>query len=151
MSGSERSPRTGTEDDRRMLAQWASVCVERVLPLFEERHPGDDRPRKAVEATRAFARGEIGIGAARQAAVAAHAAARSVADPAARAAARAAGQAAGIAHMAGHARHAADYAVKAVSAAAPSDRTAGAHERKWQYTSATDPVRSWLYPEGAPD
>ncbi len=35
-----------------MLAQWASDCVERVLPLFEERHPEDDRPRKAVEAKR---------------------------------------------------------------------------------------------------
>jgi hypothetical protein len=133
-----------------MLAQWASECVERVLPVFEERHPQDDRPRKAVEATRAFARGEIGIGAARQAAVAAHAAARSGADPAARAAARAAGQAAGIAHMAGHARHAADYAVKAASAAAPTDRTAGAHERDWQYASATGPVRGWVYPDGAP-
>jgi hypothetical protein len=59
-----------------MLAQWASECVERFLPLFEERHPEDDRPRKAIEAARAFARGEIRIGAARQAAVAAHAAAR---------------------------------------------------------------------------
>lgn len=130
-----------------MLAEWASECVERVSAVFEERHPEDDRPRKAVEATRAFARGEIGIGAARRAAVAEHAAARSVTDPAERAAARAAG----IAHMAGHARHAADYAVKAVSAAASSDRAAGAHERKWQYASATDPVRSLVYPEGAPD
>ncbi len=150
MSGAERFPLTGTEDDPRILAQWASECVERGLPLCEERHPEDDRPRKAVEAARAFARGEIGIGAARQAAVAAHAAARFAADPAARAAARAAGQAAGIAHMAGHARHAADYAVKAVSASVPSDGTAGAHERKRQYASATDPVRTWVYPEGAP-
>ena len=78
----------------------------------------------------ASARGEIGIRAARQAAVAAHAAARFATDPAARAAARAAGQAAGIAHMAGHARHAADDAVKAVSASVPNDGTAGAHERK---------------------
>lgn len=51
MSDSERSSLTGTEDDRRMLAQWASECVERVLPVFQERHPDDDRLRKAVEAT----------------------------------------------------------------------------------------------------
>ena len=50
-----------------MLAGWASECVERVLPVFEERHPQDDRPRKALEVTRAFARGEISVGAARQA------------------------------------------------------------------------------------
>ncbi len=134
-----------------MLAQWASECVERVLPLFEEWHLEDDRPRKPVEAARAFARGEIRVGAAHRAAVVAHATARSVTDPAEKAAARAAGQAAGIAHMAGHARHVADYAVKAVTAAAPGDCTIGAHERKWQYASATDPVRSWVYPEGAPD
>jgi Imm-5 like putative immunity protein len=150
MNGSERSPLTGTQDDRRLLAQWANECAGRVLALFEERHPGDGRPAKAVEATRAFARGQVGVGAARQAAVAVHAAARSVADPAARAAARAAGQAAGIADMAGHARHAAGYAVNAISASVPGDGMAGARERRWQYASATDPVRAWVCPGGAP-
>ena len=38
---------------------YAADCAERVLPIFEKARPGDDRPRKAIEAARAFARGEI--------------------------------------------------------------------------------------------
>jgi len=95
----DHSALTGSEGDRRLLAQWASDCAERVLPLFEACHSGDDRPRKAVEAARAWVRGEIRVGQARKVAVAAHAAARDATDPAARAAARSTGQATGTAHM----------------------------------------------------
>jgi hypothetical protein len=116
------------ELDHRSLALWAAVCAERVLPCFEENCPEDDRPRKAIEAGRAWARGEIACGEARAAAVAAHAAARATNHVAARAAARAAGHAAATAHVAGHARHAAAYAVKAATAAG----TAPATERDWQ-------------------
>ena len=38
---------------------FAADCAEHVLPIFEKQHPGDDRPRKAIAAARAFARGEI--------------------------------------------------------------------------------------------
>ena len=38
---------------------FAADCAERVLPIFEKDSPKDDRPRKAIEAARAFARGEI--------------------------------------------------------------------------------------------
>lgn len=38
---------------------FAADCAEHVLHLFEARCPQDDRPRKAIEATRAFARGEV--------------------------------------------------------------------------------------------
>ena len=93
--------------DQRKLALWAAVCAEHVLPYFEEKYPKDDRPRKAIEAARAWSCGEIKCGKARDAAVATHAAARAADEGAARAAARAAGHAAGTAHMAGHARHAA--------------------------------------------
>ena len=118
---------------------WAADCAEHVLAHFEENCPEDDRPRKALEAGRAWARGEIACGKARAAAIAAHAAARATDHPAAREAARAAGHAAGTAHMAGHARHAAAYAVKAVSAACPTDAGAAADsERDWQ---------NWLLPE----
>ena len=75
--------------DQRLLALWAADCAEHVLPLFEENHPQDDRPRKAIEAGRAWARGEIACGAARAATVAAHAAARDADEGAARAVARA--------------------------------------------------------------
>lgn len=37
---------------------WAADCAERALPLFEERHPTDGRPRAAIEAGREFGRGK---------------------------------------------------------------------------------------------
>jgi hypothetical protein len=36
---------------------FAADCAERVLPLFEEACPGDDRPRRAIETARLFADG----------------------------------------------------------------------------------------------
>lgn len=115
----------------RELAMWAAACAERVLAAFDAERPDDDRPRMAVHAARAWARGEISCAAARAAAFAAHAAARAVTDPAARAAARAAGHAAATAHVAGHARHAAAYAVASVGESAA---TAAEEERAWQRT-----------------
>jgi hypothetical protein len=104
--------------DQRSLALWAARCAEHVLPCFEQERPADDRPRQAIEAARAWVRGEMRCGAARAAAVAAHAAARACTLPAATAAARASGHAAATAHMPGHARAAAAYAVTAAAAAA---------------------------------
>lgn len=150
MAGSGPSPLTGTEDERRVLAEWAAECVERILPLFERTYGHDARPRDAIEAARAFARGDIRVGIARQAALAAHAAARSAPDPAARATARAAAHAAGTAHMGGHSRHAAQYAVKAVTAAAPDDPRAPDREKEWQFANASHFVRRWLFPEEPP-
>jgi hypothetical protein len=121
--------------DHSSLALWAADCAWRVLPYFEGEHPGDDRPRRAIEAGRAWARGEIRVGEARAAAIAAHAAAREADGVAACAAARAAGHAAATAHMAAHARHAAGYAARAVAYAAdpdaPDDAVAG--ERDLQH------------------
>ena len=45
-----------TEQEQRLIA---ADFAERVLPLFEAEYPDDDRPRKAIEAARAFVRGEI--------------------------------------------------------------------------------------------
>ena len=59
----------------RLLAAWAADCAEHVLPLFGEKYPQDDRPRRAIETSRAWARGEATVGVARAAALAAHAAA----------------------------------------------------------------------------
>jgi len=113
--------------DQKALALWAADCAEHVLTYFEKEYPKDDRPRKAIEAGRAWARGVIKVGEARKAALDAHAAARGVNQAAARAAARSSGHAAATAHVAGHAPHAADYAVKAAEAAGV------ANEREWQY------------------
>jgi hypothetical protein len=84
--------------NERTARLFAADCAEHVLPLFERHYPNDDRPRKAVEASRAFARGEIdrtALAAARDAArAAAWDAARAAARDAARAAARDAARAA---------------------------------------------------------
>lgn len=97
------------------MVLWATDCAEHVLPYFEEKYPKDNRPRNAVEAGRAWVRGEIAMSEARAAAFAAHAAARDADQGAACAAARATGHAAATAHMAAHAPHAAAYAVKAAT------------------------------------
>jgi hypothetical protein len=107
------------EQDHRSQAFAIADSAERVLPYFEAAFPDDDRPRKAIEAARAWARGEIRVGEARTAAIAAHAAARDAAaagHPSACAAARAAGHAAATSHMVAHAPHAAAYAKKAAAA-----------------------------------
>ena len=46
----------GHEKEARL---FAADCAERVLHLYEDKYPGDDRPRKAIEAARMFARLEI--------------------------------------------------------------------------------------------
>ena len=68
---------------RKSLAFWAESCAEHVLPVFAKKHAKDDRPRKALQAARAWARGETRCGAARAAALAAHAATRGADDAAA--------------------------------------------------------------------
>ena len=47
-----------TEQEQRLIA---ADFAEHVLPLFEADYPDDDRPRKAIEAARAYARGQITI------------------------------------------------------------------------------------------
>ncbi len=132
-------------EDHRLLARWAADCAHRVLHHFEARAPKDDRPRKAIEAARAWARGEIRYKAARAAALDAHAAARSVLDaPAACAAARAAGHAVATAHVARHAAGAALYADKAVIAAA--SEAALEKERAWQSRRLPERMREIGFP-----
>ncbi len=106
------------KSEHESLVLWATDCAEQVLHFFEENYPTDERPRKAIEAGRAWANAEITVSEARSAAFAAHAAARAAVHGAARAAARAAGHAAATAHVSTHARHAATYASKAAAAAA---------------------------------
>jgi hypothetical protein len=62
--------------DHRLLASWAAACAEHVLHFFEQAHPADKRPHRAIEQARAWARGEITKTQARAAAFAAHDAAR---------------------------------------------------------------------------
>lgn len=119
------------EQDHKALAVWASDCAEHVLAYFEKANPDDDRPRKAIEAARAWVRGDLLMVDARKAAFASHAAARDAHNASAQFAARAAGHAAATAHVATHARYAGDYAIKAVTSA-ESDGGAITAEINWQ-------------------
>lgn len=42
----------------RAIALWAANCAEQALPIFEEQHPSDNRPRAAIEAGREFGNGK---------------------------------------------------------------------------------------------
>ena len=128
--------------DHHLLAAWAADCARHVLHHFEQARPGDDRPRRAIELGRAWARGEIAMTQARTAAFAANAAAREVSG-AAREAAHAAGQAVAVAHVAAHELGAAAYAIRAARAAAPEGERedAGRLECQWQRDQLPDEIR----------
>lgn len=131
-----------SDDDHHRLAIWAADCAEHVLSLFERERPDDDRPRRAIEQGRAFARGELSWWDARTAGGHANAAARDLRG-AARHAAYAAGQAAAVGHVAAHELGAAAYAIRAVqAAAAPDQRDAnGRRERDWQRDQLPPEIR----------
>ncbi len=130
------------DSDHHLLAVWAADCAQHVLHLFEDMQPNDDRPRRAIELARAWARGEITMSQARAAGGHAMAAAR-VLSGAAREAAYAAGQAAVVAHVAAHELGAAAYAIKATRAAVvESERDkAGRLECQWQREQLPDAIR----------
>jgi hypothetical protein len=127
---------TLTDGDHRLLALWAAECAEHVLRRFEDVCPNDGRPRKAIEATRAWVKGEITVTRSREAAGASQDAAREIKEvsESARMAALSAGQAAAAAHVAAHELGAAAYAVRAVMEAAPKTEreAARAAECEWQ-------------------
>ena len=149
--GKERDPRliavrrggTLEDADHRLLAVWAADCAQHVLHLFEQAQPADDRPRRAIEAARAWSRGEITMTQARAAGGHAMGAARELKGPA-REAAFAAGQSAVVAHVAAHELGAAAYAIRAARATAPeADRLeAGRLECQWQRAQLPASIRA---------
>jgi hypothetical protein len=133
---------TLADSDHHLLAIWAADCAEHVLHHFEEAQPGDDRPRRVIELGRAWARGEIPMTEAHNAAFVANRAARE-AKGAAREAALAAGQSVAVAHVAAHELGAAAYAIRAARAAAPQGEgeAAGRRECTWQREQLPDEIR----------
>jgi hypothetical protein len=137
----ERDPRlitirrggTLTDEHHHLLAEWALVCAEHVLPLFEEQQPDDSRPRDVIDLGRAWIRGEVRMTDAHNAAFRANAAGRGLPDPA-KFAALSAGQAVAVAHVAAHDLGAAAYAIRAAGAAVPAGDAVQARirEREWQ-------------------
>ncbi|MDR1450036.1 MAG: hypothetical protein LBI84_07550 [Propionibacteriaceae bacterium] len=144
----ERDPRlvavrrggTLTDEHHRLLALWAADCAEHVLRFFEDARPADQRPRRAVEAARAWTRGEMPMMESRAAGGHANGAARDL-EGAAREAAHAAGQAGCVPHVAEHALGAAAYAIRAARAAAGEERDeAGRAECAWQRERLPDAI-----------
>jgi hypothetical protein len=146
----ERDPRlitirrggTLTDEDHRLLAEWALVCAEHVLPLFEDHQPDDTRPREAIDMGRGWIRGEVRMMDSRAAAGWAMAAAREMPDPV-KFAALSAGQAAAVPHVAAHDLGAAAYAIRAAGASVPAADAARARvtEREWQRSRLPAAVR----------
>ncbi|MGV8871903.1 MAG: putative immunity protein [Rhodococcus sp. (in: high G+C Gram-positive bacteria)] len=131
-----------SDDDHRSLALWAAECAEHVLGLFEGAERLDSRPRDAIDATRAWVRGELPMMATRALGGHSMGAARPLRG-AARFAAYAAGQAACVAHVPEHDLGAAAYAIKAVRAAAPTgtEAVAAREELDWQRGRLPSSVR----------
>ena len=136
--------RGGTLQDaeHHLLAIWAADCAQHVLHLFEETRPNDERPRRAIEAARAWARGEVTMSQSRAAGGHAMAAARNLSG-AARYAAYAAGQAAVVAHVAAHELGAAAYAIKAAREASPEGHVEKSCRREceWQRAQLPSEIR----------
>jgi hypothetical protein len=130
------------DDDHHLLAVWAADCAEHVLHLFEGARPEDERPRRAIELGRAWARGEVSWWDARTGAGHANAAARDLRG-APRLAAYAAAQAAAVGHVAAHELGAAAYAIRAARAAAPEgeQEAAGRAACEWQRARLPAPIR----------
>jgi hypothetical protein len=118
----------------RVVARYAAESAQEALSIFEARHPGDRRPRVAVEAAWTFADGAERTQLQRSSALAAHKAAQEATTEAARDAARAAGHAAAAAylhplaksHQVKHILGAAAHAARAAELAAGGDRSVGA-------------------------
>ena len=114
---------------RRQRIKYAIHAAEPVLPIFEAAYPGDDRPRKAIKAARAYLAhpSPKTRSAAESAADSAWSAARSAADSAARSAARSAAESAWSAWSA---RSAAESAESAWSAAESAESASWSATRR---------------------
>jgi Membrane protein involved in colicin uptake len=111
-----------TCEDERAVRLFACDCAESVLHIFEEAHPNDDCPRKAIEVARKYANGEATQ---EELDAAAYAAEDAAAD-----AARYAAYAADAARYAAAAAAAAWAAVRAAKAAARYAAAAAEREKQ---------------------
>jgi hypothetical protein len=135
-------------DDLREVADYAAGCAQEVLEIFESAHPGDSRPRDAVDAAWAFARGGKRGKTLRDTAWAAMRAAREAETAAAADAARAAMAAASAAylhpladaHQVKHILGAAAHAARAAELIAGDDPDIGAEHIEQARKRATPAV-----------
>ncbi|MEV6563528.1 putative immunity protein [Streptomyces kronopolitis] len=141
-----------SEHELRAITGYAAEGARRVLPLFEEPHPADPRPRDAVEAAEAFAGGGRRTNVLRQCAWAAYRAAQEAASPAAVDAARAASAAAAAAylhpkasaHQVKHILGAAAHAARAEELACGQEQRVTAETLEWARLHAPAAVTTVL-------
>lgn len=107
------------EQHHRTLVLWVFDCAPPVLALFEQHCPHDTRPRAALQAADAWARGNIKMPEAKRAIHAAHNAASAAQNPVAEAAGRAAAHAAATVHVETHALGLVFYGLTAFVYASP--------------------------------
>ncbi len=133
---------TLTDSDHYLLAAWAAKCAEHVLRFYEEEYPSDNRPRRAIEAARAWAGKKINLDTAKASAYNSNAAAKDKVG-AAKYAALSAGQAAVVGHVAAHELGAAAYAIRAVMAASGEDERSsnGRKECEWQIEQLPEEIK----------
>ncbi|MDD3409583.1 MAG: hypothetical protein PHY12_02115 [Eubacteriales bacterium] len=124
MLGSAESPyivslmRLIETQSKATIAKWCLDYAEaNILPIFETRRPGDDRPRRALMASRDWFEGKVKLKEVKNIILnECHSAARELdADPAAQAAARACGQAAACFHTPTHSLGLAFYGAAALA------------------------------------
>jgi hypothetical protein len=146
--------------DLRAVTSYAAQSAQEVLEIFERAHPADSRPRDAIDAAWAFARGGKRGKALRDAAWAAQKAGRDAVTTAAGDAARAAMCAASAAylhpladaHQVKHILGAAAYAARAAELMAGNDLAVGADHIEQARRRATPIVVEVLsrYPAAPP-
>lgn len=99
------------------LIRWSLTYAEKnFLPIYEEEHPEDSRPKEALESAKLWAEGTIKLPLAKKYILACHEAAREAEpNPIAQAAARAIGQAASTIHAPTHSLGLAFYGAAAMA------------------------------------
>lgn len=138
-----------SKEDQKLMATWALDCAERVLSLFEEIAPHDERPRKAIETGRKWVEdGIFSMPVIRGASLSAHASAKEVDQKSpACFAAHAAGQAVATAHVPQHAYGGAYYALKAIAANNPDNALTKVYEEfAWQSQHLPEHLRAEMLP-----
>jgi hypothetical protein len=133
-------------DARRSLLRWAISCVERVLDLYHDRVPGDDRLDRAIAVGRAFARNEARVPEVREAVQHCTSAARGAGDPIGIQVALACRAALATAIVGERARDVPRHVITAVRLAHPDDPPRAREEAAWQLRALPTRLRPVVYP-----
>lgn len=128
--------------NRRTVILWALDLAEQTVEQLEKHCPGDPRPRSALDAARAWARGRIKMPAARRAILDCHAMAKELTAPADIARCHAVAQACSVVHTPGHALGLPMYELTAiVLEQSPDTCRAAVENRKQDYI---DSLLQWI-------